>query len=219
MNNLLNTESTILSKYSSDMSMIEHKLSCNKSLNFQEKVKYKMRAFLLHSYIKCDDIKTLSHVNNNKCVICDDVYYIKHMINEMQITHCYLCKYAHFIGAKLFVICDKCINVCMNITIPLTRPVFTDHNYMSFVTTNMYGWYGDIKIFDSNVFDSNVFYAINMIDKIIDNYSNLADRYYNINNNVGSLLMLCYYDHNSTLIMIPKDVTIYVLKIIYDDEL
>src|SRR5579863_7811348 len=112
MEKLINVESNMFSKYSSDFDAIKYKLSCGKSLTFQEKIKYKMRNFLLPSYVKHDDIQLLSQVCDYNCIICDDTSRIFDEIKYEKCTYCYECKYTHFVHFKMFVMCTKCINVC-----------------------------------------------------------------------------------------------------------
>ena len=58
-----------------------------------------------------------------------------------------------------------------------------------------------------------------MIDIIIINYFNLLDIYYKVSHKIPLLLLLSYNDKNSILNMIPRDVIMYVLRIIYYDQL
>lgn len=154
-----------------------------------------------------DDMALLLQENEGKCVVCKSAYdtcYGSYMVGRG--AH-YL---AHHIQHKSFVICDNCVNVCVNIKIELVKSMFCYNN----------SWYlTDIKTSSDNGHTYNKESMIHIIDQIIDHYLNLVETCYKFKNKSALLLLMSHNDQRTVLNFLPKDLIIFILKFIYYDKM
>ena len=201
---MINSES----KCSSELSIVEQKILPKRSLKFQEHVQHMCAYFMLPPHVKYDNIELILQKYVDKCVIC------KNTCNTTFSSRCLMCQYGcyeiHDTKPNFFVMCDNCVNLCTNGKKTLIRMIYLCGN--DWILTRVYEMYENngIMIYDNNV--------INIINDIIASDS-IIDRYYNFNSKCTLLIIMSYYDANSFLIKIPKDVVKYMcMNFIYNDR-
>ena len=162
--------------------------------------------FLSPSHVAHDNnVKLLLQENTGRCIICKDACYTRYMPYMIGCN-----KHTHHTQSESFVICKNCVNVSINKKIELVKNIFqcVDHWYITF--TKMHSKYNCIQDEES---------AINIIDKIVDNYFNLVERCYKFKNKSALLLLMSHNDKCSVLNFLPDDVIIFMLKFIYYDKM
>ena len=193
----------IESKWSSELDIIEQKLLLKLPLTFQ----YKMRIFTLPPYIKCDNIELLLQKHVDKCIICNNICCTT---NEYHFVNCKSCNVFHRTKLEFFVICDNCVNFCVNVKIKLIRTIYSCGN----------NWFlASVCEVNENNYVRRCDSVISIINNIISK-DGIIDKYYNFDSKCTLLLIMSYYDSNSLLIKIPKDIIKYMcVNFIYYDKL
>lgn len=195
MNDLVSLDFNMDSKYLLELELIRQKHLSNHSLTFRDKIIYKIRTFLSPNFvIRYDDIALSKQKYAGICIICNDTYDTKHYPSNI-LGKIY----------KFFVICNKCINTCTNIDTFLIKPtLYCDERWMCmFAHTSK----------DYDCVYSDRINAIDMLHKIINNHLKLVDIFYD--HKIVLLLMMSYNDDNCVLNVIPRDIIIYMWRLIY----
>ena len=192
--------------YYDDMDTIKLPVLTNKLSPLQEIVKRKMSVFLLPQCAKCNsDTESSLYKNMGRCITCNN----KCSTNYGSIiANCY--SHSHYTFPEFFVICINCVIACTNVKTPLIRSIFSCYSDQYFSPIHPIYKTGYIAYYQH----SGVMVLVNLL---IINYLNIVDRYYNFNHKVTLLLIMSYYDNNSLLINIPRDIMMHALGFIYHD--
>ena len=202
MDNMINSES----KCSSDLSIANPKILPKRSSAFQEHIQRICAYFMLPSHVNCNNIDLLLQENVGKCVICKNTR--NTMCGSYSISCNNGCNMLHNLKSNFFVICDNCVNLCTNDKKMLVRTIYLCGN--DWILSSVY------EMTERCIFISDA--EINIINDIIAS-DNIIDRYYHFDSKCTLLIIMSYYDANSFLIKIPRDIVKYMfVNFIYYDR-